>query len=489
MGKLFDALPDSFMKKVLDDIDSEVVEKLLTLKDKYHKVTDKEDKIIYKERYSSAFWDVYVEIAKKIGPNLSQAKRLFLRYGILDLKYLSAEDQKLVLQQKIDDKDPENSIFYVDEWLMAISQGQIKPSITDESPKKKSKDGQEVDANQAKLERMAGAVDAEKKNYQSLMERRHMLEDGLTSLVSILTNHSQDPMMDAPSVYTDDQVAKMDEIVETCRNLRTIQKQLVVTRNNLASKMDELNDLERKTGVNTSEGESVTYEVDEHTIESEVGAIRQMVKMCVGRQGNHFPILASPFLPKETRDYNFKETMTKRLLEVEGLDPSIFARTFRQNTNRILPYIILAPGYGNYGVCWEPYDKYNKATSKGRIAVPIFCRNPLISISMAMGDFRWQTAKELASYHWMDEGLTGRYYEFVTNNKVKGDIKTLFIEDYILWLTKESQGIQKLDKDSRYIFWRFVPFPDKLKEELSLKGYYYNDLYKKEMSFRMSQGY
>lgn len=108
---------------------------------------------------------------------------------------------------------------------------------------------------------------------------------------------------------------------------------------------------------------------------------------------------------------------------------------------------------------------------------------------MALGDFRWQTAKELASYHWMDEGLTGRYYEYTQDQKLKGDIKSMFIEDYILWLTKEAEGIQKLHKDARYIFWRFVPFPDDMKERLSMKGYYYDQLWKKEQSFRLSQGY
>jgi hypothetical protein len=89
----------------------------------------------------------------------------------------------------------------------------------------------------------------------------------------------------------------------------------------------------------------------------------------------------------------------------------------------------------------------------------------------------------------MDEGLTGRYYEYYSNNKLKGDIKTLFVNDYILWITKEAEGIQKLEtQDVRYIFWRFVPFPDKIKEELSNRGFYYSDLYKKELSFRMTQG-
>ncbi len=489
MGKLYDALPDSFIKKVLSDTNEDLVERLLLQKNKYKNAKDKEERIIYKERFSSAFWEIYMLIAQMIGPKLSQAKRLFLRYGMLDLKYLSKEDQQLMLKQPMDEKDEENTIYYVDEWLMAVAEGKIKPSMTDEQPKRANKQDREMNANQAKLERISGAVSAEKTNYSSLIEKRRILEESLISLANMVSNHPVDPLLDMPAIYTEDQEQKLEEMADTSRTLRRLQKDLNITRNSLSSKMEELSDLERKTGVNTGEGETINYSVDSHTIENEVGALRQMVKMCVGRQGNHFPILASPFLPKETRDYNFKSNIMERIRQVESMDPSIFQRTFRQNTNRILPYVILVPGYGNSGICWEPYDKYNKATSKGRIAIPIFARNPIQTISMAFGDFRWQTAKELASYHWMDEGLTGRYYEYTQSNKIKGDIKSLFIEDYILWLTKESQGIQKLHKDARFIFWRFIPFPDKLKEELSLKGYYYNDLYKKEMSWRMSQGY
>jgi hypothetical protein len=205
--------------------------------------------------------------------------------------------------------------------------------------------------------------------------------------------------------------------------------------------------------------------------------------------GNHFPILTSSLIPKETKEYNFKANAYAMIRKIESVDPTIFTRTFRQNTHRITPYVLLTPGYGNFGVCWEPYDKYNKASSKGRIAIPIFCRDPKIVLSIGLGDFRWQCAKEMAGYHWMDEGLTGRYYEYVSSNRIKGDIKTLFVNDYIQWIVKESEGIQKLDnQDVRYIFWRFVPFPDKLKVELSNRGFYYQDLYKKELNFILSKG-
>lgn len=495
MGKLYDKLPDSFLKKVLENENSDLVENILLNQQKYRDATDKDEKVRFKERLSGAFWDLYTEISKKVNPNTDKSKRLYLRYGLMDMKYMTAEDQKLILTRPLNEPDPEETIFYMDEWLILVGQGKIKPSMTDETSKRGGgAKGAGIDPSlQSKYERISGAFDAEKMNYNNLLEQRKMKEDALLALANNAINHMDDPLLEMPTVNTEDQNHNLDEIAEVARELRRIDKSLAATKSNFESKYEEKQDLERQinteTAIENAGGKPEHYEVDSRTMENEANAIRQMIKMCVGRQGNHFPILASGFLPKETREYNFKAEVGKRLKQVEEMDPSIFDRVFRQNTNRIPPYILLMPGYGNYGICWEPYDKYNKATSKGRIAVPIFTRGPVESISQAFGDFRWQTAKEMASYHWMDEGLTGRYYEYITTNKVKGDIKTLFIEDYILWLTKESQGIQKLHKDARYIFWRFVPFPDKLKEQLSLKGFYYDQLWKKEQSFRMSQGY
>jgi hypothetical protein len=493
MGKLYDALPDGFLKKVLEGENPELVERLLTLQVKYRDSTEKDEKAVYRERLASTFWQFYIEVAKKISPNLPPQKRLLLRYGTLDMRYLNADDQKLILGRPLEETEPDNTVFYVDEWLMAVAEGKIKPSMTDEQPKHKAQSaggsGEDPSGNRSKYERLVGAAEAEKMNYQNLLEKRKLMEETLLSIANLATNHPNEQLLAMPDIYSDDQLARLEELPEISRELRRLQKEMQLARNNYSSKFEEVNELEKQI-MGASGGESASaqlYETDARTIENEAGALRQMVKMCVGRQGNHFPILTSAFIPKETRDYNFKTSAYGKINAVEKLDASVFSRTFRQASNRILPYIILLPGYGNFGICWEPYDKYNKATSKGRIAVPMFTRIPDLVIQMALADFRWQTAKELASYHWMDEGLTGRYYEYFTNEKLKGDIKTTFMEDYILWLSKEAQGIQKLHKDVRYVFWRFIPFPDDLKEKLSLKGFYYNELWKKEQTFRLSQ--
>ena len=115
--------------------------------------------------------------------------------------------------------------------------------------------------------------------------------------------------------------------------------------------------------------------------------------------------------------------------------------------------------------------------------------NLKIAVLTAVADLRWQVAKEKASYYWMEEGLTGQYYQHYEQMKLKGDLKEYFIEDYILWMTKESTGVQRLEKDVRGIFWRNMPFPKELKEDLRKRSLVYDELCKKDANREMSDGY
>jgi len=97
---------------------------------------------------------------------------------------------------------------------------------------------------------------------------------------------------------------------------------------------------------------------------------------------------------------------------VEAVDPGVFERTFKRQTNRIVPHVIIIACYGESGICWEPFERYNRATSRGRIAVPLFPKDLKNAVISALGDLRWQVAKEKAQHYWMEEGLTGNYYQW-----------------------------------------------------------------------------
>jgi hypothetical protein len=156
---------------------------------------------------------------------------------------------------------------------------------------------------------------------------------------------------------------------------------------------------------------------------------------------------------------------------------------------RIVPYVLLLPTYGDTGMCWEPFNRYNRLTSRGRIFVPMYPKSLQLAVIGAVADLKWQVAKEKAAYYWMEEGITGQFYQWFTEQKLKGDIKDAFVENYVLWLTKESEGVQRLDKDLRGIFWRHIPFSQEIKEKLKGRSMAYQELFQRDVNRSMSDGY
>jgi hypothetical protein len=495
MGKLFSSLPNSFLRSVLEGENEEVVERLLEFKQLYENETDKDKKVMYKERFTTAFWELYSEILLKIGTvwfdNVPLQKRLFIRFGILDLKYLTVEDQEMIKSvpiKKINtDDDVYNSIYYVDEWISEIGKGNIEVSATDEVPRKKKKEGVNV-VEKEKYERKKGLLEAELSSLREAFRKRQLLEETVYNSIKKVYDFSRmfdEITEDNYSVnYTENEESALASSIDQIREILRMNKEINLSKQRIDKLLEEIKALEIPTDDN---GSDEAYNVDESGIKTEIQTIRQMIKMCVGRQGNHFPALVSSMIPRSHLKPNFRENAAQYIKDILKVDPTIFERKTRASVLQIVPYILLTPGYGNYGICWEPFNKYNKVSSKGRLAVPIFAKNPRDVIVIAFGDFRWNMAKELAGYHWMEEGITGDYFQYHESIKWKGDLRSKFIYDYYLWITKESEGIQKLEKEVRRIFWFKIPFPDKLKEELSKKGYYYQDLYKKDEAKKLSE--
>ncbi|MCX8029337.1 MAG: hypothetical protein N2712_05000 [Brevinematales bacterium] len=496
MGRLYSNLPNSFLKSVLEGENEEIVEKLLEQKRLFENEQDKDKKTVYKERLTSAFWELYSEILFKIGTQwfdkTPTPKRMFIRFGILDLRYLSVEDQEMIksvpVKKRESDDDVYRSIYYIDEWIEEIGKGKIEPSATDEVPRKKKKSAGGIsDVDRERYERKKGLLEAEMSGLRELLRRRQLLEETIVNSVKRVYDFSRmfdDVREDNYSVaYTQSEEDTLQKVLENVRDVLKVNKEISIIQQKIDKLVEDINKIESTLPEDVEE----EYEVDASSIKTEIQTIRQMIKMCVGRQGNHFPILTSSMLPRSHLKPNFRENAAEYIKQLWALDPEIYNRKTRSSVLKIVPYFILTIGYGNYGICWEPFNKFNKISSKGRIAIPIFSKNPKESIVIAMGDFRWNMAKELAGYHWMEEGLTGDYYQYHESLKWKGDLRSKFIYDYYLWLVKESEGIQKLEKEIRRIFWFKVPFPDKLKEELSKKGYYYQDLYKKEEAKKQSE--
>jgi len=481
-----DLADNSFLKKLLIGVDDNFIENFLRLKNIYETATDKEDKRISRDKMIGLFWELYGHIARMINPEISMAKRLFLRYGLIDLRYLNPNDQKFILNQVNNKVDySEDTIFYADEWLQGVVSGKLKPSAVDESDSKDKSSANSIQKISVRQEKFQSLLKVETERLNGFMTNRKGLLIQLSQCIEFLEEELIDDETNIVGIYNKEQNKTLDDIINIQKDLKRINKEINTSAKTIAKANNGINDIKLEEGEYESTLES-GFAIKE-LINNEIACLRQMAKMTTGRQGNPFPYLMSNFMPKETKEYLFKDNFRKKLNKWLEFDPEAFTRVYKGQDINIMPYIILLPGYGMIGACWEPLDPDNKQFGKGRVAFPIFTRSPDITILSGVGDIRWQSAKEIASYYWMEEGLTGRYYEYYLAAKLKGDLKTLFVTDYLLWMTKETQGIQKLEQDVRYVFWRYVPLPADKKKMLSEKGYYYNQLWEKEQVWRQGQ--
>ena len=469
-----------YYKKVLAG-EGEESTRVHDLLGKYMKAEDPEEKSHFRAQLISAFWDLGSKISYRAGHDLIMPKRLFLRFGILSPGFLTPELRDMV-SRIIYENTTGEPLYYVDEWLERIAKGLVRPSAVDEV-KQKGKDSNQriIDA----VEKKKGQRDSEITILKAKISQLEEREGQLRGQVDMLTRHERNTEyggLKAPFNAT--QKAALAQIQELLRQLSTLDAQIASSYADLASIDKELESLGRK-----SEGMSADGGVDQKSVVAEWGCIRQMAKMCVGRQGNHFPIFVSQFVRPNIREIATRENVIREMAQVEALDPGLFLRTYKSQTTRIVPNIILMASFGDTGVCWEPFEKFNRSTSRGRVAIPMFPKSLPVAVMTAMADLRWQVAKEKAQYYWMEEGITGKYYQWFTEHKLRGDVREYFMRDYALWVNKESQGMQKLDKDVRGIFWRMLPFPQHIKDNLRNRGFIYNELYKKDQNIAKSDGY
>jgi hypothetical protein len=461
--------------------EGEPAQRLHGILQKYISCKDAKDRGVFRQQLVPAYWELLASVARKAPGKLPEAKALLLRFGILHPGMLSHDDLeffgKIICENTLN-----QPIYYFDEWFKAVGTGAVKNSVTDEVRVAKSNEQNRL---QSLLDKAVGKRDAARNLLRAKNDERRMLEKGLLDKVQYLSEHV--PLAgfpDVSSVYTEGQKRAFSEIQEFLKSLAKADKEL-------SQYIAEFG--EADADVETLEGKideaGVEVRVDLKAVATEFETVRQMNKLSIGKQGNHFPILTREYFRCGPSDVATRENVIRQLAWVESIDSQAFCRSYKNKLNRIIPFVILLPNYGDTGVCWEPFDRYNRATSRGRIAIPMYSKNLGLAVLSAVADLRWQVAKEKASYYWMEEGLTGHYYQHFQSRKLKGDVKEFFIADYIIWMTKESDAMQKLDKETRAIFWRHIPFAQDIKEKLKNRSYIYQELYQRDINRSMSDGY
>ena len=471
----------NFYQEALSGI-GELAKRLHGTLAQFLKADNPEDRSNYRSRLIPVYWDVTKVIAQQAYGKLPDPKKLVLRFGVL-LPTMLDKDQRLMFAQIVEKNVRDEPIHYVDEWLARVARGDVNVSATDET---KGGGPGGVPKLNRQLESARGRVEAQMELIRTVNQEMDDHESRLVDLVRQLVNRGTRPEANGQKgPYEESQRSLFTDISTELRTLSNQGRDMSRAFHELEKYQDNLQELEQQaeeTGADMSQ-------VDTKASVEEMGTIRQMAKLCVGRQGNHFPLFYKQYFRGGLIGVATRENVHNILAEVEYLDPSIFERTFKQKTTRIVPNIVLVPCYGDFGICWEPFERYNRATSRGRLAVPMYPKDLKPAVIAALGDLRWQVAKEKAAHYWMEEGLTGWYYQWFSEQKMKGDVKDQFIQDYILWITKESEGTQKLEREIRAIFWRYMPFPQDLKDKLKNRGFVYQDLYKKDQNRAMSDGY
>ena len=460
---------------------------------KYLTCQDPKDRTVYRQNIISAYWELFRGLAPKLADiNLPMPKRMLARFGVL-LPSLFRPEQKLYFSKVIFENSKNLPIMYVDEWFKEIASGRMNNSMTDEkrTPHKAATPEEASRMEQSRLQQLQSKNSGKLQSAENLLNikenERKMLELELKETVEALCEHNPIPGAEPHlSDYSEMQVRMISQITDKLHRLSKNNKELSRA---LADFQDAKGIYENVENKLTETDSSASTVADTDAVNIEFETVRQMAKMTVGRQGNQFPLFTREFFHCTEKGTGIRENVVELMRWVESVDPGAFCRIHKNIPNRIPPYVLLIPTYGDRGFCWEPFDRYNRVTSRGRIIVPMYPRDLRIAILTAVADLRWQVAKEKASYYWMEEGLTGQYYQHIERMKVKGDLKAYFIEDYVLWMTKESEGVQRLDKDVRGIFWRNMPFPDERKQELRKRSLVYEELCIKDNNRAMSDGY
>ncbi len=461
--KLFEEIPHKafddpeYYKKTLSG-EGDPAQRVHGILQKYIAAKDPKDRGVFRQQIITAYWDFLAGVARKTPGKLPDPKRYLLRFGILHPTLISAEDRalfgKIVVENAIS-----QPIYYLDEWFKAIGTGVLKNSATDEVRIAKTNEQNHL---QQLHEKAVGKRDGARNILKAKNEERGSYEAALIEKAKQLSEHT--PVAEYPdvgSVYSEGQRRSFSEIQEILKSLIRVDREFDKLFEELQQATADVATLDEKV---RDSGAAAT--VDVKSIETEFDTVKQMAKLTIGRQGNHFPILTREYFRSTPNEIATRENIVTQLSWIESIDPESFCRSYRNKLNRIVPYVVLLPSFGDTGVCWEPFDRFNRATSRGRIAIPMYPKNLPLAVLSAVADLRWQVAKEKASYYWMEEGLTGNYYQWFISKKLKGDVKEYFIQDYILWMTKESDGIQKLEKEVRGIFWRYMPFSKEIKEKL-----------------------
>lgn len=155
---------------------------------------------------------------------------------------------------------------------------------------------------------------------------------------------------------------------------------------------------------------------------------------------------------------------------------------------KVFPDVILLPVSGSVGVMWQEITG-RKRDTPGRFLIPILLEENLDDIIVQLfGRFRWEICRTEQGTAWNNiqyPSLTSEYYDYIQfyqknrdltpekKEKLKsqitrgrGNMREVFLIDYISWITREYKGEVRLNKVARAILATYIPFRQDLREKI-----------------------
>lgn len=229
------------------------------------------------------------------------------------------------------------------------------------------------------------------------------------------------------------------------------------------------------------------------------------VRLTSGSPSTAFPILTKYAIAIDLpKAFVTKKRLSDELDRVLSMDFSAFHREIIVNDEaagifkefvmtQVIPNFILVPSIGTKVMMWQDLAGRSKA-SRGRFAVPVFATADLFTLLLeAVGAFRWELTKSIMGADWnnvANSSITADYTDYIQffkknrelsqeqKEKLATEFKRFrndrdrFVNDYIQWLKFESEGVLKLNKVARNIFYKHVPFEKTIRDNISTQPAY-----------------
>jgi hypothetical protein len=227
-------------------------------------------------------------------------------------------------------------------------------------------------------------------------------------------------------------------------------------------------------------------------------------RLTSGGPASHLPILTKYHIsiPLE-KCLVTKELVFKTIMEILEIDYTAFNREIIYKNEEmgirsefiqksVMPDMIVIPSIGPKIMMWQDLSIFRGSgskESKGRFVIPNFVTGDLKTMLLeTVAAFRWELCKNIMGPDWNNVGMpsiTADYTDYVQFFKKNKDLsienkeklaaefkrfrtdRDKFANDYLLWIKYESEGVQRLNRVVRSIFYRHIPFHKNIRDKVS----------------------